>query len=1357
MKTSTTLIRSILILLPLVAVLFLAIRHSAQSPDDPELKILKMGLGSGTIVSDTRTAGVLDIDCGAVCNHGFAGGAVVMLTAREDGDSTFAGWDVDPDATPGNTADCTGMTNPCRVTMDAARSLRPTFNLRTDPLNTLTASSFTPEGIQTYLDTHTQVDTAAEFVRALPDEFKQNWILMARSESLQTGTAESPRLLLPSADGKIVFTVGMTEYSSYPGSHPNAIEFMQWDPAQKNFRFHEIVLNTIRELNPDGDPYGVIAERRRRVSADDAKCPKCHSTRNIASLDRTDPVRPVPGTIQGTDGTRPGTVIVKNKPNWDPYDSWAGMLGFNRDRIYQGSVEAAAFRKIFNPWTWSNNQPVRQIIEQLRLQAPGTWAGPLPSTPDHRISRQSGGENDGRIRFGFDPAPPAAPVVDEPTPTGSDPAIMTAYLFDRAVGTGTETPVTRGGLFVTLHHTFNARSDEGRGVHLFDLLAGQGESLPTGELSNLNARRVASEINNHHFATGSLPIDVRPLALAIATGGCFTIVGNAITSSPSVDLNLTFFNGRNGMTIDQVVTDTRNRAQSLPRRKADIQRMTLDRLQFDGTPDPYLSLVPVPTPTPKGLLQQYLVTTPDTSLTRLRQEVFRRPTNATADLLCSGVLCADHTTSLGHIYVDREQYFSNTEKVALYRYFLEPLGVPVDKWSVGVRGRSRTYAFADVFGELDGTLLRQIGDDLRPGTGTHPIPGLTASGLMDATEARMFTCSDLMPFIERTVRPLPPPDSPDSIPRYTDVQRIFNKSCIECHGGLDYPPYGNVTMSILDLSENETPPAGEDRLDQSYRLLITSGFVSDNPLTSRLYRRITDYGALTHPYEPLTTNEYCPGTLMPCGGPPLSKTDIETIRRWIIGTGDPAVGVGVHPNTRGDPHIETVNGVPYDFQSAGEFILLRDHNLEIQVRQTAIGTEGPLPNEHTGLSTCVSVNTAAAIRVGPHRITYQPNASGEPDPQGLQLRIDGKLTTTPSEGIVLDSGGRIIQTTEAGGIRIEAPGGTAVTVTPHLWPYYQVWFLDIELRNARGTDGLMGIIGPGQWLPALPDGTLMGSRPREPHQRYVDLYDRFENAWRVTNANSLFDYAPGTSTSTFSLDSWPAENPQVCIAPPRPPGGPVDRTPLKALSLEEAQKQCANLVADRTRANCIQDVMVTGDPVFAQAYLRGEEIARNKRPDPPMLGLPEDRKTDLTPAVDFTWNPTSDSNGDPLTYRHCVWPAGETFSFNKCAAAAPGMISSSWRTRLWYPLLILLLGLLLILILLWLGLRRKPVLLYVLVVLIVVGVVFAFYLGRKKPQAAMLAKSVSGLQSGGVYYWKVIAEDGKGGATESETRRFEVK
>ena len=79
-----------------------------------------------------------------------------------------------------------------------------------------------------------------------------------------------------------------------------------------------------------------------------------------------------------------------------------------------------------------------------------------------------------------------------------------------------------------------------------------------------------------------------------------------------------------------------------------------------------------------------------------------------------------------------------------------------------------------------------------------------------------------------------------------------------------------------------------------------------------------------------------------------------------------------------------------------------------------------------------------ALNVSGQRITHQPNLSGEPDPKGMQLRIDGKLVSLTSSGITLPKGGRIIRTPAAGGVQVEFPGGSTVVITPYFWDYYQV-------------------------------------------------------------------------------------------------------------------------------------------------------------------------------------------------------------------------------------------------------------------------------------------------------------------------------
>src|SRR5207249_9762707 len=122
----------------------------------------------------------------------------------------------------------------------------------------------------------------------------------------------------------------------------------------------------------------------------------------------------------------------------------------------------------------------------------------------------------------------------------------------------------------------------------------------------------------------------------------------------------------------------------------------------------------------------------------------------------------------------------------------------------------------------------------------------------------------------------------------------------------------------------------------------------------------------------------------------------------------------------GDPHITTFDGKRYDFQSSGEFVLLRQsEGQEIQTRQTPIPTTStPGPDPHDDLALCVSINSAIAARMGTHRVTYEPNLSGVPDPTGLQLRVDGVLTALDPNGIDLGSGGRIAKTWAPGGLEL---------------------------------------------------------------------------------------------------------------------------------------------------------------------------------------------------------------------------------------------------------------------------------------------------------------------------------------------------
>jgi len=283
----------------------------------------------------------------------------------------------------------------------------------------------------------------------------------------------------------------------------------------------------------------------------------------------------------------------------------------------------------------------------------------------------------------------------------------------------------------------------------------------------------------------------------------------------------------------------------------------------------------------------------------------------------------------------------------------------------------------------------------------------------------------------------------------------------------------------------------------------------------------------------------------------------------------------------GDPHITTTNGIHYNFQSAGEFTALRDGTgLEIQTRQSPTSTFGPYFDSYTALTTCVSLNTALAARVGRHRVTYQPNFKNAADPSGLQLRVDGALTPLTTAGLNLSGGGRIVQT--AGALEIDFLDGTVLIATPYLAA--PQWFLNIAVYRTDATEGIMGPVPQGSWLPALPNGTSVGPMPplNQLNQRYITLNQTFANAWRVNNKTSLFDYAPGTSTATFTFVEWPAEK-GPCVVPNHPPSA-------KPIEPARAREICRAIAGETRNADCVFDVAVTGVPGFAKAYLLTQRI-----------------------------------------------------------------------------------------------------------------------------------------------------------------------
>lgn len=253
----------------------------------------------------------------------------------------------------------------------------------------------------------------------------------------------------------------------------------------------------------------------------------------------------------------------------------------------------------------------------------------------------------------------------------------------------------------------------------------------------------------------------------------------------------------------------------------------------------------------------------------------------------------------------------------------------------------------------------------------------------------------------------------------------------------------------------------------------------------------------------------------------------------------------------GDPHLSTHDGLKYDFQGVGEFVLSKAEEFEVQARMVPWGG-----------SKTVSINGAVAAKFGNDRVALYP---GDP----IRFTINGVETETlnPGEAIYMPGGLQIEKYKEwyrfaRNGYLVEAnPGKTRVGT------------IFVRVPEKSEVAGLLGSRdGNRENDLALPDGEFL----KAPVQ-FDDLYRRFGNAWRVETRNSLFDYKVGESAGTFNDVHFPSRRTSVAD--------------VGADARRAAEEVCrkAGLTGASDLEDCVYDIAVTGDETFADDAKGGRE------------------------------------------------------------------------------------------------------------------------------------------------------------------------
>lgn len=261
----------------------------------------------------------------------------------------------------------------------------------------------------------------------------------------------------------------------------------------------------------------------------------------------------------------------------------------------------------------------------------------------------------------------------------------------------------------------------------------------------------------------------------------------------------------------------------------------------------------------------------------------------------------------------------------------------------------------------------------------------------------------------------------------------------------------------------------------------------------------------------------------------------------------------------GDPHLSTFQGRPFTIQAAGEFLAARapDH-LELQVRMRP-------------LNASVAVNSAVALTLGDAQVTI--------DIDGAALvAVDGQPALT-GEFEVLDLGD---------GAGLQRHGPVVVATWPDgssLWVRARAGSIDyvLDLTEAAASE-VTGLHGDG-------DGRLIaaGAGEVQVDVEHAELL-RYADTWRITDAESLFDRSPGTSTATWTDLDFPS--------------APVTMGILDPAARERATVICraAGLIGIHLD-NCILDVASSGDASFATSARELQRLVDPEAPAPVLEGF----------------------------------------------------------------------------------------------------------------------------------------------------------
>jgi hypothetical protein len=384
--------------------------------------------------------------------------------------------------------------------------------------------------------------------------------------------------------------------------------------------------------------------------------------------------------------------------------------------------------------------------------------------------------------------------------------------------------------------------------------------------------------------------------------------------------------------------------------------------------------------------------------------------------------------------------------------------------------------------------------------------------------------------------------TPDDL---TGIVRVSAANPIRLHDNASFED-PHITEGDYCLGPNCTCPKNTERAGENIR-----------PVTGPLWLAVPGGEAGNSVRsDVMTLEEYCkkkrPDRKKPVAHPKHTWSHAHAPGRNPNGPqGEDSGQPGPKPASVGDPHLASLDGYSFDFQTSGEFTLVRSDSgdLEVQTRQQ------PRIKFDGKESDSASMNTAVAAGVVGDRVAFYARQDRP------EVRINGTSTPVDSER-KLPKGGTI-RPVEAG-YAVRWPDGS------------EMWAI-----NAGAPDSLTVLFGPAESRKGTLHGLLgqfegkagaalfdrAGHRYEKPS--FDDLYKKIGDSWRIKQSDSLFDYQPGQSTDTFTRKDLPAK--------------PLTLADLSPQQRAAGEKACTG-VTDALREQCIFDVAVSGNDKLAVGY-----------------------------------------------------------------------------------------------------------------------------------------------------------------------------